>query len=480
LCCFLPFWLSQCKEPTKEEFYSAEIAGIPLYSQADPDSTWVGFIPYRKKFLILNKDKDTGKWKQVEFLSQKGFIQNKGYTKEIPSSFLFVDDLEGVDLFSKPGSFDSQIAHLPHRSKLEIEATLDLDLLQKGFHEQLPEGISKEELVGKEGFWLYVKYEDKKGYLRYTEKLKFTPRAHFFVVVDSGGIALRSNPDIKSQSIEFLPAGTIGEILETTGESVYVKKTKGFWFKTEFKGKKGWVFSGFTVTSAERNYLEDKKYIQNDEWFLHYMESAIELERFDFREEDIKNYKTNTILKKNYTIYLIDYGFPEEDCTVATKSRIIFKNNKTGSSHSLQGVYSEIMKATDKPLEDTLYSEYNGCNCCCPDTGNILYFLLEDKVFYIPFKLSNSTGFCSYGPVDGIELARENRYSVLDKTILMELKLPVCKEPESPEIFRSEPIDYPHTLFSIVRVKQREVSIERYFDKGIPEQFREIWNKSSK
>ncbi|MCB1176899.1 MAG: SH3 domain-containing protein, partial [Leptospiraceae bacterium] len=306
-------------------------------------------------------------------------------------------------------------------------------------------------------------------------KIKFTPKAHFFIVVRSEGTNFKKNPEVKSSVIDKMPNGTIGEILETKGSPFYNQGIRGMWIKTEFKGKEGWIFSGHTVTSSEKEYLEDKFYIKNDEWFIHYMEYVSTPEIYDLNESELSNYKVKTIQKKNYIIYNIDYGFPEDDCTVATSKRVVFKNIHTGLSYSLQGIYSETIVSEDDPFEDTIYTEYSGCNCCCPDNGNILYYLFEDKISFIPFKKQNSKGLCYYGTLEGVELSRENRYIKTDKTILMKLKLPICKEPDNPDITTSEPIDYPHTLFSAVKVENNNLIVERFFDKGIPESYRKIW-----
>lgn len=467
-----------CKEPTRELVYSSELKGLFVYSDPDLESSLVYKIPFKAQFQILDREEWKSNWKKIEYRGKKGFISQKEYSFESPSSFVYVDSLAGVEFFEKPGDLERKFQPIPHKAKVEILKVLDFDYskLNPEVWESVPYEIKENEAV-KDGIWLHVKWEGKEGFIRLSEYLRLTPRAHFFIVVPSSGLTLRTLPDIKSPTVITLPQNSIGEILEVNPETHIIKNTRGFWFKTEYQSKVGWGFSGFTITSTDKSYLENKEYIRNEEWFIRYMESAQFLESYSLSEFDSSLVKFPKREIGNYSLLEIDYGFPPDDCGVTTNSRVVLQNNRNESHFSMQGIYREKVLAVNFPLPGTLFTEYDGCNCCCPMVGNILYFLLEEKVAYISFKEDQPEGYCFYGATEGVELARENRIDAENKIIYTNLKLPICKTPDSPEVTRAEAVDYPHSLFAVVRVEKSNVFIERYFDQGIPEKFREAWNK---
>ncbi|HNH10545.1 MAG TPA: hypothetical protein PK683_18730, partial [Leptospiraceae bacterium] len=100
-------------------------------------------------------------------------------------------------------------------------------------------------------------------------------------------------------------------------------------------------FSGFTVTSTEKSYLEDRDYIRNEEWFLRYLEKPNNVEPFPFDESILEGAKVEKIEKTYYTVYNIQYGKPLDDCSVENNSRVVFVNKKTRQAYSIQGLYKE-------------------------------------------------------------------------------------------------------------------------------------------
>jgi hypothetical protein len=69
---------------------------------------------------------------------------------------------------------------------------------------------------------------------------------------------------------------------------------------------------------------------------------------------------------------IIEYAFKN--------SKVLHQQNRfykiTGQYFSIQGLYSQDLISLDKPFPNTIYTSYESCHCCCPDTGNLLYFIL--------------------------------------------------------------------------------------------------------
>jgi uncharacterized protein YgiM (DUF1202 family) len=478
--CILCNLLLTCKPNTKDLVFASSIKGIYLYNSPDLESTIIEKIPFRSQFFLVDREEWQSNWKKVEYSGKSGFITTKDFSFETPGNSVYVDSLAGVEFFENPGDLKTNYKKIPHKSKLEILQVIDYDYFKLGLSHSPNAPVQENPKLPKDGIWLRVQWDNREGFVRLSEYLRLTPRAHFFMVVPANGLNLRVQPDSKSSALVNLPQNTIGEILEVNPEIQVIQKNRGFWFKTEYQNKVGWVFSGYTITSTDKSYFENKEYIRNEEWFIRYMEVGYLLEEFNSGDLDFKTLKTNRRELGDYTILEVDYGFPKEDCGITTNSRVIMQNQKKGTSYSMQGIYKERVLAVNSPLPGTVFTEYDGCNCCCPMTGNILYFLFEDKVVYISFKENLSEGYCFYGASEGVELARENRVDMENQIIYVHLKLPFCAAPEDPEVTRVKPSDYPHSLFAVVQIVNSNVQIERFFDQGIPEQFRESWNRLKK
>ncbi|HNO22803.1 MAG TPA: SH3 domain-containing protein [Leptospiraceae bacterium] len=426
-----------------------------MYSSPDLGSAVLLRIKYGTE---IQTEESPGKWKKIYFDGKEGYTDAKLNTSA-PGRIFYVDNLEGLEVYETLGPEPKQIGVVPHKGKVTILDTVFQDKDGK---------FNRVE-------WAFVETEKSKGYVRLAS-LTAAPRTYYFAVMAKQGIWLRSKPEFRGQSLILLPFGTIGEILEKTGELLSAYNSRGYWFRTEYKGKTGWIFSGFTVTSTEKSYLEDRDYIRNEEWFLRYLEKPNNVEPFPFDESILEGAKVEKIEKTYYTVYNIQYGKPLDDCSVENNSRVVFVNKKTRQAYSIQGLYKEDLVSHGNPFPDSIYTSYDVCNCCCPNRGNLLYFLFEDKVLSVPHRDKDSKGLCNYGNVESVELGRETRYDKENKAIYLYLRLPFCSPPPEGETL-AEPIDYTHSLFTVIRQEKDNVNIERYFDNGIPEKYRDQWDK---
>ncbi|MCX7998343.1 MAG: hypothetical protein N3A69_05240, partial [Leptospiraceae bacterium] len=171
-----------------------------------------------------------------------------------------------------------------------------------------------------------------------------------------------------------------------------------------------------------------------------------------------------------------------EDCNITTNSRVVFQNLRLKEFYSHQEYYEEKILSVGEPFPENVYTEYSGCHCCCGDIGNNLYFLFQDKIQYVNFSLNNSKGKCLHSPGEDFEYYQENRIDKENKVIYSLLKLPVCRVLEESNILEkqeneSEPIDYSHTLFVVLKVEKSHINIEKYYDEDIPNTYKKDWEK---
>ncbi|MCB1143972.1 MAG: SH3 domain-containing protein [Leptospiraceae bacterium] len=443
----------------REKVYVSEFQGLYVYEEPELSSRILYRVPYKEPVEILEERED--RWKKIGYSGVEGFSYSPVLSQIRPDQYLFVDSLDGLGVYDKPSSSSNLLALIVHKTRLKVLF------------------IDQGNNMLKKLYWAYVEGENLKGYVK-IDFLSKEPRTYYYSIVSSAGVNLRSKPGLDSPVITVLPINLIGEILEKSSEKENIKGTNGYWFRTEYRGKVGWIFSGFTVTSRDKKYLEDRDYIRNEEWFMRYMDSALPVEAYSFDEKDLKDFTVDTYERGNFEIFYINYGNPREDCTVSYNSRIVFKNKLTGIAYSIQGLYAETLIHLDQPFPNTVYSSYEACNCCCPDNGNLLYFIMEDKVMFIHYKEKDSVAMCLYGSVEGIELQRENRYDFTTKTIYMNLKLPLCEVPKDPNLERVPPSGIVHNLFAIVHWDNETITIEKFYDKGIPESYYDLWDRATK
>ncbi len=70
-------------------------------------------------------------------------------------------------------------------------------------------------------------------------------RKTFFIVTTREGLNLRAAPSVNAQVLTVLPFRHRGEIIEKGTKGDYIQNALGYWAKTQYNGKEGWVFSGF-------------------------------------------------------------------------------------------------------------------------------------------------------------------------------------------------------------------------------------------
>ena len=352
-----------------EPYFVHDLQGVFLYSSPEISSKIVKRIPFNSPLLILEKREDG--WLKISSSGIKGYAYNPYIKTAIADIYQYVDSLDGLKVYEKPSEKSKVVDTVVHKSRLKI-------------HE-----IDQANGTYKKLNWALVEGVNIMGYAR-LDYLSSEPKSYFFSIVKSKGQTLRSMPGENSPVLTSLPLNHIGEILEKSSDLEINLNSRGYWIRTEFKGKMGWIFSAYTVTSLDRKYLEDRDYIRNEEWFMRYMDLPMKVENIHITEKELLSYKRDMFEQDNFEIYQLRYPNTEDDCNVGTVSKIVFKNKTNSQTFSIQGLYSEDLISLDKPFPNTIYTRYESCHCCCPDTGNLLYFIMEDTIYFVNYKEENN------------------------------------------------------------------------------------------
>ncbi|HMV41474.1 MAG TPA: SH3 domain-containing protein [Leptospiraceae bacterium] len=383
--------------------------------------------------------------------------------------FLFTDSLTGTNLYENPEPDSNIISSIPHATKVEI----------------LPENpaytITKENTIK----WRKIKFDTFVGWVM-DNLLSAKVEKHYFSVLTNAGLPLREKPDVKSNKIATIPFGYIGEFYNKTKENVILDKQPGFWIETTYNGKKGWIFSGSAAISKNLQSLEERNGEFGEEgWFYRFYSNLEEskLEEVEFDLKNIENTAKITQFENHpYTIYQIKRQVAEDDCS-GKESQIIFKNNITGKSFGNREIFSETVVEQNYPLVRSVYTTSIPQKCGCLIQDSTLYFLLDDRVLATTFHNKDTKAYCEYGTVSNIELERENRYDLANNTLYMYLKLPDCQPDEKTILYGGKITNikkFKTDMFVSLKLSNTEVMIEKFYQKGIPEQFKTAWESSVK
>lgn len=181
------------------------------------DSSNPSFLPFGTK-LTIYPDKVSGGRVLVSSDDQKNIYLQAGDVSDALPKTVFAGTLAGIKLPGGSVMEFGQSAEL-----IEVKNEFNRPVLRIKLRE-------KEYNVSPEGF---ERSEPKK----------------YFFVSSRTGLNLRKGPGTSHPIIETLKYGTTAQILKTVPKLEFIQKALGVWFYTELNGKKGWMFSGFVLTS---------------------------------------------------------------------------------------------------------------------------------------------------------------------------------------------------------------------------------------
>lgn len=263
----------------------------------------------------------------------------------------------------------------------------------------------------------------------------------------------------------------------------------GIWFYMKRGRRAGWVHFRSPVVTDDPGGMRTALLMDADESFRRYLDRPVVLPGI---EEDLSQIARNYSRRKiehsgSYDIIQLGRNVAPDSCEQNPVSRIVFRSKDTKRLYGIVPGYSETV-LPGPPLHDSLYTLASHCNCCCPLLTNQLYLLLSEQILVLDYLNENieGAGYCDYGPVYRIVPGRETRFPRDGRSILTYMKLPSCPlegsalENDIPP--GGKTIYYPkhalHELFLKLEVdgEKNRITIHKYFDRGIPEEFRREWD----
>lgn len=384
--------------------------------------------------------------------------------------FRFVSPIAGTGVYREPDLDSRHVLTLPFRTRVRI-------LEQKGI---LTTGSSQPV------WWVRIDCGGREACWASNSALSLSEPHLYFKVVTPSGLNLRAERSLQASVVATLPDQSIGLVQRASLNQETIQSKRGFWFYTTHDGKSGWLFSGFTLVSADRGELARDWMSDADPATLAEVEhrnepfwkSGVMVQRIDSPHFWVDRYVFTEI--KNPTAE----NYP--DYCGSTVSRIVFTHKTTGRSFAWQG-YAEEIKRQNFPLPGIIETEGTVCNCCCA-RGEVRYYLLEpSRVASIPLLVKDQeSAACHYGPM-GEELTYQVQVRRSGNVWYSLAKKPLCQlTPEQASLIRrGETVSMENvTVFSHVTFLRLESSpdgfhLTREHANGIPPEYAREWQDAS-
>lgn len=250
-------------------------SGLTLRATPKKDGKQVTLIPTSEKVSIIDKngpqetiEGKSGNWYKVKYKDQEGYVfsaylalsgENSGsgniqegeqkstekgidltkFTRPTSDKEAIVAAPSGIKLRSKPSTVSEEVIVAPYDAKLEVLAAA---------------GTRLECIGGVLGRWKKVKYKDKEGYVSdaFLRVTGGSPDPMMRDVTTESGVILRDKPSKEGKKVSVAPQNARVEIVNNCSmlkqsTAVTIEGTSGYWVKIKYKGKEGYVFSGFLM-----------------------------------------------------------------------------------------------------------------------------------------------------------------------------------------------------------------------------------------
>jgi hypothetical protein len=252
-----------------------------------------------------------------------------------------------------------------------------------------------------------------------------------------------------------------------------IQGANGFWLETEYKGLRGWVFSGFVW------FLRTEKEILNfviDEKTEYTVVRPPELFRLpDSSEIAASNY---TLIEKPNSLFSF-FLAKEPNTGLCTGRRLVAKNRLSGLSFEKLIDDTAFKDITPKDLTRELFMfESIGLSCSCGAHTSTEIIFLDSSPSSISLDALNLKDWESqcYSGEGWAPSHTQARYSIDSRTLYVFIKAPICsygqEGAESKALFTGR---HSGKFMAFARKGSETIISESLDATEIPEKFRDAW-----
>lgn len=403
-------------------------------------------IPYGAQITYYPKEikiKENETYYESKYEGETTFISANVIGNESRKYYFKVFPLEGVSLFSKDGKEIQKIAYGEEVEFISIHNFFMSEYI--------------------------VKFKDKEGILKKHDLIESKENVYFKVSTISG-LNLRESPDTKSKIIVTLPYQTVGEIIEADKTVYMLQDRKGYWIKTSYENKIGWLFSGFVFVSSNKDkFREEEK--DKEQWFFKFFSNLKEWlpEESKYNSVGKKEIEVSSSLKGFHFIHRDNKG--ENECY--DKRNLFFINENKNYYDLTIGVGSGVEKEYGK----IFFMGFEGCNCCCSYGETLVVFVLKERLF--SHSISSGSVMGGYSPDSRCWTTVQNiKYSQNNSIAYIYAMYGDCEmkyeNQERIEVFK----EFTHDMFIKIKINEDDLEIKRIIDKGIPAEYKQEWEEA--
>ena len=283
----------------------------------------------------------------------------------------------------------------------------------------------------------------------------------YFKVIAKSGLRLRESPSVDSPKIDLLPYKHIGRIHEKTDKITTVSGKNGYWIKTRFNNKEGWIFSSFLLLSHTEEFQ-----FYNDIELLKISNLTSTINIIPPSEKIINSFNIGTIniiqTKKN-----------EDNIDIL---RVYFKNKNLFYYYA--DTVADWIKNHKLPINNILITGIDTCiECCGLYEKYFNLFSITSDIKYISFPMKNRKADCGE-VIEGYSSEIINKFDPKTLTIFHKETTPKC-EYSYDEGSINEFIEK-NTLLSVIKLDQNGnfIELSNYKNDKISQDLNNEFNKS--
>ncbi len=430
------------------------------------------YIPFNGRVTLIHS---TERYSQIKWNRTIGWVDSSALGRDPPNTSWFTSSLNPVSLREEPSDSGRQVASLDINEPVEVITTVP--------------SPTRDDLM-LPLFWAKVRSPRGTGWIG-TRNISQKQTDYYFLVSAYSGLNLREAPSLSSSVVKLMPFSTTGKIIRRNHEELVIDSRKGFWFQGEYEGRKGWVFSGYTLISSDLNSLQNGMAAMGEAAFRKFFETiseGVQMSEQEFQAVRNEFPHEETTETKYFEIHRLSAA-PGDQCDQRVRNQLIFRNKKTGAYFHFSGGIEEFVQSSDTPLPESIQTTVSFCVCCCPWMESRTYFLMQDSVKMAAVSLgapsNEDNGRCNFGPIMSGYAWGGGYRKISDTQLMGHLRFPNCDDVNPGKAVMTggsfEPSGFKHELFIVLDYDpaRNSVEVRKTYEQGVPGAFSAAWNQAA-
>lgn len=422
----------------------ANFSGAPFTSSAD--SSIQSVLPFGTKLTVYPDKISSGRILASSETEKNIYLQVGDVSDTVPTK-IYAASLAGIKLPGGSAMEYGQSAELTEVKNEFGRSALRIKIGEKEYSVS-PEGFANKE-----------------------------PKKYFFVSSRTG-LNLRKGPGTSYPIIETLKYGTTAQILKAVPKLEFIQKALGVWFYTELDQMKGWMFSGFVLTSDNEFPAPASAEISDSDMQALFAPLGKEFEgnsgtgkpewKKKFGKIQVSLMKRNEVSEQDSSC-----GMGQEFIQISGPNIDQYLSAYNFQVFSEELIESGFLFYTDRP-----------CGCCCAPAHYRIIALAENGLQSAWYENSRSSG-CSVAEASFLkkDVSDSFRIEKSTGTLFLMREYPVCEEVKKEENqfgkeFSKIDTKYTFNVYRIINGELKQDHYEMQSEENIPEEWKKKYSEA--